>query len=80
MTLGLGVGGIRHFPDNCTTGLPQGGLHPKPWRNTDPKVRKGKLIISRKNKPSTNKNLCEVTIYEVKIAKRKRKKMGQKYS
>ncbi|PSN52726.1 hypothetical protein C0J52_06148 [Blattella germanica] len=30
--------GIRNFPDNCTTGLPQGGLHPKPWFNTDPKA------------------------------------------
>ncbi|KAJ9575890.1 hypothetical protein L9F63_007202, partial [Diploptera punctata] len=38
LTLGLGVGGIRVFPDNCTTGLPQGGLHPKPWVNTEPKV------------------------------------------
>ncbi|XP_069688093.1 beta-1,3-glucan-binding protein-like [Periplaneta americana] len=38
LSLGLGVGGVQDFPDNCTTGLPQGGLHPKPWKNTDPKA------------------------------------------
>lgn len=38
LSLGLGVGGIQDFPDNCTTGLQQGGLHPKPWKNTSPKA------------------------------------------
>jgi hypothetical protein len=39
LSLGLGVGGIQEFPDNCTNGMQQGSLRPKPWKNTNPKVR-----------------------------------------
>nr|CAD7574830.1 unnamed protein product [Timema californicum] len=38
LSLGLGVGGIGDFPDNCATSLPSGGFHPKPWKNTGAKV------------------------------------------
>nr|CAD7404759.1 unnamed protein product [Timema cristinae] len=39
LSLGLGVGGIGDFPDNCSTSLPSGGFHPKPWKNTGAKAK-----------------------------------------
>ncbi|XP_059622331.1 beta-1,3-glucan-binding protein-like [Phlebotomus argentipes] len=37
LVLGVGVGGLSDFPENCRTGPDR---HPKPWRNTDPRAEK----------------------------------------
>ncbi|XP_055705719.1 beta-1,3-glucan-binding protein-like [Phlebotomus papatasi] len=37
VVLGMGVGGLSDFPENCITGPSR---HPKPWGNTDPRAER----------------------------------------
>ncbi|GAB0099495.1 Gram-negative bacteria-binding protein 2 [Sergentomyia squamirostris] len=37
VVLGVGVGGLSDFPENCVTGNDR---HVKPWRNTDPRAER----------------------------------------